>query len=387
MENNQIIWSHSKLSTLLKSPMNYNLSYNYGVFPKFEKEALGLGSAVHWGIEYNTSDLEKYYEENSKFKNKAKIKDEQITAESMIAGYLTHKNKFFDIILEKDELISEVHELKIYGILPSKILKEGNKFVGIIDLLLLTNRGFIVVDYKTSSSIPNWSNYLDQLYRYIFLLNSEFPETPVYKIAIINLRKCRVKRKPNENDNSFRKRLDIIYQLNDEQHIDVHVFKSNELNVTDMNVYINNLSIMCDAGLSIINNNCYYTNYASLDDYGGSDLKELLLKEDGAYTLYNIRDKYYNELSNTIDDYRDMQELDVDVIFNNYNYIDRYSKFKEIYDKFLKEFEINENFEKFDDYFICYISEMNYNYDEKLIRNYLIVYKYCLKEKEKEKIK
>ena len=340
----KIVFSHSKISTLLKCPMSYNLSYNHKIFPKFEKDALSLGSAVHYAIENNITDLTEYYEQNSKFKNKLKINDERILAEAMVSGYFKHKEKLFNDILYDEETgeilecLEEIHEIELEGILKSKVGKsldygEYNYFLGIIDLLLLTEKGFIVIDYKTSSRVPEWNKYLDQLYRYIFLLKSVFPDIPVYKIAIINLRKSSIKRKTSENDSSFRRRLDIDYQLNDEKHIDSHVFKRETINEDKLNEYINNLATMCDAGLTLINNETYYTNYSALDDYGGSDFKELILGNESVYTLYNVRDKCYNEITGCIEDYRDMRLSDYKNIFNKVYPINKYKTFCDILDK------------------------------------------------------
>ncbi len=380
----EIIWSHSKLKKILTCPMSYNIIYNHKIFPKFEKEALGLGSAVHWGIEHNTENLEKYYEENSKFKNKFKAKDEQILAEAMVSGYLKHKDELLsEILYEKEtgemlELLKEHHELKIYGKLKSNIV-ENNKFVGIIDYLLLTNLGFIVIDFKTSSSVPEWENYLDQLYRYIYLLKEEYPEIPVHKIAIINLRKCKLKRKNGENDKSFRKRLDVIYQLNDEKHIDVHVYKSSEINVKDMDVYIENLAKMCDAALSIINSGSYYINYSAIDDYGGSELKELLLNNEGAYTLYNVKDECYNEITNNIEDFRDMYSIDLEKIFYNFKTCNRYSDFKSDVVEFEKEYDVTYNQFNKDEFFDLILNFLEIKYDKveaALINKYVQTYYY-----------
>lgn len=380
----EITWSHSKLKKILTCPMSYNIIYNHKIFPKFEKEALGLGSAVHWGIENNTENLEKYYEENSKFKNKFKAKDEQILAEAMVSGYLKHKDELLaEILYEKEtgeilDLLEEHHELKIYGKLKSNIV-ENNKFVGIIDYLLLTNLGFIVIDFKTSSSVPEWENYLDQLYRYIYLLKEEHPDIPVHKIAIINLRKCKVKRKTGENDKSFRKRLDVIYQLNDEKHIDVHIYKSSEINVKDMNVYIENLGKMCDAALSIINSGSYYINYSAVEDYGGSELKELLLNNEGAYTLYNVKDECYNEITNQIEDFRDMYSIDLEKIFYNIKTCNRYSDFKLDVIEFEKEYEVTYNQFNKDEFFDLILSFLEIKYDKveaALINKYVQTYYY-----------
>lgn len=364
----EIIWSHSKLQTILTCPMTYNVIYNHKVSPKFEKESLSLGSAVHWGIEHSIDVLDEYYGEKTKFK-----KDEKILAESMVNGYLIHKEELFKELLNDDEILEENHELEIIGKLKSNLINE-HKFKGIIDCLLLTNKGFIVIDYKTSSSIPEWNNYLDQLYRYIFLLKCKFPDIPVYKFAIINLRKCKVKRKINENDNSFRKRLDVVYQLNDEKHIDIHIYKSSELNVKDINIYINNLSKQCDAALSIINSKSYYINYKALDDYGGSLFKELLLNNEGAYTLYNIKDVCINELTNQIEYTRDMYDVDVENILFNTLVLNSYEDFKIELLNLEKELNINlENF-KIDEISNLIIEYLQMCYDKiniDLVKKYI----------------
>ena len=59
-------------------------------------------------------------------------------------------------------------------VLPSKRYEGGYNFVGIIDLLLLTNKGFIIIDYKTSSTVPEWDKYLEQIYSYEYLLSKKF---------------------------------------------------------------------------------------------------------------------------------------------------------------------------------------------------------------------
>ena len=59
--------SHTKLQTILECPMTYFLNYKEGIKLKEEKSALAIGSAVHWGIEHNTDDLEEYYNEEEKY--------------------------------------------------------------------------------------------------------------------------------------------------------------------------------------------------------------------------------------------------------------------------------------------------------------------------------
>lgn len=115
----------------------------------------------------------------------------------MVYGYLKHKDEIFEQILvdpdNPDEnlvLEDETHELYVTGKLKSFLQNQDHRdFVGIVDLLLLTNKGFVVIDYKTSTYEPDWDGYLDQIYRYIFMLQSEFPDVPVVKVGIINIKK------------------------------------------------------------------------------------------------------------------------------------------------------------------------------------------------------
>ena len=208
-----MILSHSKLDMILKCPMTYYLNYKQGIKLKIEKSALAIGSAVHWGIEHNTENLQEYYNKEGSFRQVNNYGKDELLAESMVHGYLKHKDEIFDDILkdletgEKLSLLDEQHELTIEADLFSHRFDKPHKFVGIIDLLLLTEKGFIIIDYKTSSQTPDWDKYLDQIYRYIYLLRCEFPDVPVYKIGIVNLKKSMVRQKQAENEESFLLRL------------------------------------------------------------------------------------------------------------------------------------------------------------------------------------
>lgn len=330
----KIKFSHSKLKNILDCPMSYHLRYDLGITPKFTKPALSIGSAVHFGLEHNNSKcLDEYYLQFDSYKQ-----DEKILAKAMVEGYLLYKDKLFNEILGDNKLISEQHELYITGQLKSNLV-DYNEFVGIIDLLLTTNNGFIIVDYKTSSRTPDWSTYLDQLYRYCFLLNQQFPKIPILKIAIINLKKSRITRKYGENDESFYKRIFLDYSLNEENNIDCHIYNSEEFLTNDLDSYIENLSRMCDCALAIINSKSYYINYNTIDDYGGSDYKELLLNHSGAYTLYNIKDKCYNHLTDKVEEVRDMRPIDSNCIYGNAKETTcRYSNFLNMIDLYKQTF-------------------------------------------------
>lgn len=347
-------WSHSKLSCILKNPAEYYLIYKAGIFPKVEKSALTLGSAVHWGIEHNTSDLSDYFK-NEYF-------EDRLLAEAMVKGYLLHKESLFKQILNSSKLIEEIHEIYLNGKFDEDL------FVGIIDLLLLTDKGFIVIDYKTSSSIPDWDKYLDQIYRYIFLLKEEFPEVPVYKIGIINLRKSKLRKKINESKEMFSKRLLMDYELNDEKFIDYHEYEVDKLNKKFINEYIDNLRLMVKTANLIESNNCFYINYSSIEDYGGSSYKNIYMNVEGSYIAYKISDKYIDDYTGEIVNYRDCNDLDIKELFNE-KLINKYEKFKVIFEQFIKDknFDLNE--------FINYLNASEYIFNEELINNYINVYK------------
>ena len=192
MEN--IVWSHSKLNTLLNNPAEYYLYYVQGIQPKIEKTALSIGSAIHWGLENQTSDLQPYYNEKGSFAQWNNYTDEQCLAECIVEAFLKRQKEVIDDILKDDEtleildVMSIERELRLTGHLDSKLYPDGHDFLGIIDLLILTNKGFILIDYKTSSRDVEWKSYKSQLFKYDFLLQYNFPEIPLYKVGIINLK-------------------------------------------------------------------------------------------------------------------------------------------------------------------------------------------------------
>ena len=353
--------SHSKLNLILSCPMSYYLQYVVGIDLKTPKSALDIGSAVHWGIEHDTEDL------SSQFTSYT-FEDDKLMAESMVHGYRYYKNKIFNELLledetDKNEILNETHEVFITAKLKSFIFEQPHEFVGIIDLLLLTNKGFVIIDYKTSSQVPDWKKYLDQLYRYIFLLHSEFPEVPVYKIGIINLRKKRIKRLKNENNESFKKRLNIEYELNEDNLINWYIFSEKELNQQKINDYLENLSHMADTAAMIDINKLWYINYSKIDDYGGSPYKDIFNHTKDCYVLYKIKDKIYDEVSKTFLKSRDCKNIDMTVI-DNKNVLNNYEQFKA---QAIALFSVNNNTDK--DILFEYIKK-NYTTDEDLLEVY-----------------
>lgn len=354
--------SHSKLSTILSCPMTYYLSYEQGITKKIEKSALAIGSAVHWGIEHNTDDLTEYYKQNGDFKSQTNFTSDQLLSEAMVYGYLKHKDNLFNQILtdpvtnEKLNLVDESHELYINADLDSFRFQTPHEFVGIVDLLLLTNKGFIVIDYKTSSGIPNWENYLDQIYRYIFLLKKNFPDVPIVKVGIVNIRKTAIRQKKTENEQQFYNRLKFEYDVNDENYVNYHEYPMETLSQTAIKDYIKNLSVMADTAETIVDSKNFYINYnAANNQYGKSDYWDIFYKTPDAYLLYKIQDKIWDDNNFEMVTSRDCVPLDMKVIDQLPKPIlNKYETFKDL----RKLYSVDEIKEK-------------YFYDDELLNKYI----------------
>lgn len=326
--------SHSKLSCILTCPMTYYLTYIQGISKKVEKPALAVGSAVHWGIEHNTEDLTEYF--SGQFKSRDNYGRDQLLAEAMVHGYMKHKDELFEKLLKdpteqnkKLELLDEMHEIYLTGKLQSKRFDLQHDFVGIIDLLLLTDKGFIIVDYKTSTYEPDWDNYLEQLYRYIFELRCNFPDVPIAKIAIINIRKTGIRQKKNETQFEFLQRLKFEYDINDENYVNYHEYLPQEIDNKLLDNYIDNLSKMADMAYNIDFNKMWYINYGAANgQYGKSDFWNIFYHVQGTEVLYNISDYVYDEDLQQFVDRRDCVDIDMQVIDYN-NVLNKYSIFKD----------------------------------------------------------
>lgn len=375
--------SHSKLNVILSCPMSYYLNYKEGISLKVTKSALSVGTAVHWGIEHNTEDLTGYIEEeHSKYDLlQYDYGKEQILAEAMIHGYLLKKEELFNKLLidnetgEKLDLISEEHELDLVASLKSYKYPVDHEFNGIIDLLLETKKGYIVVDYKTSSSLPDWNKYLDQLYRYIYLLSKTRPDKPVYKIAIINLVKTRIKQKEGiESNEAFLRRLKIEYEEEAYKLINYHEFPESTIDKDLMNDYIDNLSRMADFAQLIDENKVWFINYNNaVGMYGKSDYYDIFYPSKDNEYLYKIRDRIFNEDFEEWSDYRDCLKLDMRCIKEHV--LNHYRDFKKELCEMLEVEtitkdtlnEINENKKDIAD-----ILKTKYVCDETLLRTYFV---------------
>lgn len=365
--------SHSKLKCCINNPMEYFIKYKLEISPKFEKPALMLGSLIHSGLEKNTENIDDEFEKHSI------KKDDEILTKVIISTYLNFKNKIYDEILYDEEtntkvnLVTEYHELTLETALKS-YKNFSNSFLGIIDLLLLTDKGFIILDYKTSSQKPDWSTYKDQLYRYIYLLNSNFPDVPIYKIGIINLKKHKIKRISNETDDHYYDRLKNEYLDNrNRDYIDWHIYKPEEIDKTLMDCYMENLSRLGDLAATINEQGLYYINFEELESYGGSVYKDLILETPGAEVLYKIKDPLYNTETQQEETYRDCNSLDVQykfILTHEDLFINKYIKFENILKTLSTTMDLK-NAAKVKQYF-----KTNYIIDEHLLNIYYQNYLY-----------
>lgn len=324
--------SHSKLQTILECPMSYFLNYKEGISLKEEKSALAIGSAVHWGIEHNTDELEEYYNEEGSFNQRDTYTKDQILAEGMVHGYLKHKDELMQEVLYDKEtdgyltVLQEEHELTLTAPLKSYRFEEDHEFLGIIDLLLVTDKGFVLIDYKTSSQTPDWTKYLDQIYRYIFLLKHNFPDVPVVKIGIINLKKTSIRQKANETGDAFLQRMKMEYEINDENYINTHMYDADELDPALIEAYIDNLSKMADTAELIDRNKMWFINFKNANgQYGKSQYWDIFYHTPDAYLLYKIRDYIFDDNEEKIVTTRPCVPLDMlaiekpDLILNKYD--------------------------------------------------------------------
>lgn len=371
-----MILSHSKLQTILTNPMDYYLGYKLGIKPKEPKPYFLVGSAVHWGLEHNTEDLTDYFKENGTLEQRTTYSQEQFQAEAMVHGFYSHKKEIMEQVFEDYDSStplkplddsSEFHELDIQAPLPSFIHpNEPHKFVGIIDLLYLTEKGFILMDYKTSSTIPDFDKYLDQLYRYIFELNSVFPGVPVYKIGIINLVKSKIKRKQNESDFDFKRRYQEQYEKDFNHLVSVHMFEPSLINQEEMKNYISNLSRAADLAETIDKNGLFWLNMEGAVNPYPSVYLDIYKKEPRCFMGYTIKDTWYNEDLGVMENKRDCVEVDMEVV-NSRNVLNQYNQFKEL----MSAPPISQLTDK--DSFFDYCKK-NFKCDESLLDNYWYTY-------------
>lgn len=374
-ESKKVVWSHSRLTKLFENPAEYFLIYEEGIKPKQEKPALSIGSAVHWLLEHNIADLTEYYKtEKGALLQWNDYSDEQCLAESMAEAYFRRKNEIYKSMLLDGKsgkvypILSEEHELQLTMEFPSKLFSEPHSFLGIVDLLFLTEKGWILVDYKTSSQKVDWDNYKSQLYKYIHLLNFNFPEFPVWKIAIINLRKTQIRRRKNENDESYKQRIRQEYELNEEDLIELHVYGRDEFEESKLKANKDNLIEMMDLGQVMLNNRMFFVNYSNIvGQYGPSQYYDVFYKTPDSHNLYTIKDMVYDEDVGDIVSSRGCEPIDM-LVLDGQDILNKYSLFKE-------QVKALEEAGEEDEGKILEAMQQKYVTDDKLLKKYMATYK------------
>ena len=331
--------SHSGLQLLLTCPASYFLSKKQGISLKKEAKALQVGSAFHWGCEHNTEDLKGYLDEIDPFQNLYNDFTKEVAlATGMVHGYLKKKESIYKQILKSYEgeeltLVEEFHELDLLCELPSIRFKKDHEFHGIIDLLMLTDKGWIILDYKTSSLRPDFDKYLDQVLRYCWMVEQKFPEMPIYKVGIINVRKTGIKQRQGENEENYAMRIKREYDFDDCDLIEYHEFKPEDFEKSKMDLYIKNLSRMADFAQEIEDNNFWFINYGNaVSVYGKSEFWDLFYKTPDCKYLYKVYDPMFNTDLGEMSNYRDATDLDINCL-EVLNPLNHYETFKEAFNK------------------------------------------------------
>lgn len=331
--------SHSGLQLLLTCPASYFLSKKQGISLKKEAKALQVGSAFHWGCEHNTEDLKGYLDEIDPFQNLYNDFTKEVAlATGMVHGYLKKKESIYKQILKSYEgedltLVDEFHELDLLCDLPSLRFEKNHEFHGIIDLLMLTDKGWIILDYKTSSMRPDFDKYLDQVLRYCWMVEQKFPEMPIYKVGIINVRKTGLKQRQGENEENYAMRIKREYDFDDCDLIEYHEFKPDDFEKSKMDLYIKNLSRMADFAQEIEDNNFWFINYGNaVSVYGKSEFWDLFYKTPDCKYLYKVYDPMFNTDLGEMSNYRDATDLDINCL-EVLNPLNHYETFKEAFNK------------------------------------------------------
>lgn len=331
--------SHSGLQLLLTCPASYFLSKKQGISLKKEAKALQVGSAFHWGCEHNTEDLKGYLDEIDPFQNLYNDFTKEVAlATGMVHGYLKKKDSIYKQILKSYEgedltLVDEFHELDLLCDLPSLRFEKNHEFHGIIDLLMLTDKGWIILDYKTSSMRPDFDKYLDQVLRYCWMVEQKFPEMSIYKVGIINVRKTGLKQRQGENKENYAMRIKREYDFDDCDLIEYHEFKPDDFEKSKMDLYIKNLSRMADFAQEIEDNNFWFINYGNaVSVYGKSEFWDLFYKTPDCKYLYKVYDPMFNTDLGEMSNYRDATDLDINCL-EVLNPLNHYETFKEAFNK------------------------------------------------------
>ena len=181
-----IVWSYTSVNTFFTCPCAFKKLYLDG-FPSVQNAFSEWGSLMH-------RILEKYYKKEL---DRSELVNEYV---SNYSDYLKHRfpyNQYTD--LDEDyrrvgeeyleyftDLFSEYELISVEDRFRTTI--EGIKFVGIIDLLLKDENGYVICDHKSKRSFRSkkeQAEYSRQLYLYAYHVHEKFGEFP--KKLIFNM--------------------------------------------------------------------------------------------------------------------------------------------------------------------------------------------------------
>lgn len=310
-----ITFSHSKINTILSDPFLYFLTYKLHLKPAAPQNALQIGSAVHYGLEHNTVDLDPFFKEHGSFEQKHSYSEQQAIAESMVSVFQEQKGNIFSQVCQGAKVLNIYKEYKI----EVKMKNSEHSFLGIIDLLIETDKGWIVVDYKTSSKAPVFEQYLEQLYRYCFLL-SRSSDKPIFRLAIISLRKPALKRRATETPEAYKMRLITDYKVRASEYLtyDVINLDTPEFTKDILERFYDNLEQLIIHCGTLANQPFFPINYsAAYNMYGKSTFYDLIyFNEDAALNSFYVNDFWYDKDSGEIVSQRPLTNLDLKLIVN-----------------------------------------------------------------------
>lgn len=173
-----ISWSVSRIKSYQSCKLQYDLNYNQGVKTNLESGDAIKGTAFHAIAEHYKDHLDYSFDDWWKF----------------LQSY-THYGKGLSLrLISKDELNTAFENLKVFwkefvidgsfeSVIPEQKIEftlDKNSFQGIVDLTLIKNGRYSVLDYKTTKSGGAGSEHALQLSTYVEAVRQKYePKTPM----------------------------------------------------------------------------------------------------------------------------------------------------------------------------------------------------------------
>ena len=159
------------------------------------------------------------------------------------------------------------------------------------------------------------------------------------------------------------------YELDENELIDLHIYKREEFDEKQLKHQEEYLSEMMDLAQTIINNRMFFVNYTNIvTQYGPSQYYDIFYKTADNHALYTIKDMIYDEDENDIVDRRNCEPIDMLVLDNPNDILNKYDVFKQQV-KQLNDIGIT------DDTKIFNSLKEKYTTDDNLLKKYMNTYK------------